>query len=272
MAKSPRLDLWETTLIVVAVAGLVWVLAITRAQQMLRNGPTRFASLNDEQLDAELAHRYGPTHHSLGVEEWLIRDFFKDKRDGVFADVGAWHWETGSNTYFLEHDLGWKGLAIDASPEFADGWRQHRPGSRFVVAFVDAVDGASREFFEGKNSLTNSSRRDVPDQYGGGTVGETHVRTARFDTLLEAAGIQRLDFVSMDIELSEPQALAGFSISRYKPSLVCIEDHMPVRQAILSYFASAGYVVVGKYLRYDLENLYFAPAELLTAAPTRPAP
>jgi hypothetical protein len=77
--------------------------------------------------------------------------------------------------------------------------------------------------------------------------------------------------MSMDIELSEPQALAGFSISRYKPSLVCIEAHAPVRQAILNYFASAGYVVVGKYLRYDVENLYFAPAELLAAAAARQA-
>jgi hypothetical protein len=32
-----------------------------------------------------------------------------------------------------------------------------------------------------------------------------------------------------------------------------------VRQQILDYFARNGYVVVGKYVWVDLENLYFAP-------------
>ena len=43
--------------------------------------------------------------------------------------------------------------------------------------------------------------------------------------------------MSMDIELAEPQALAGFSIGRFNPSLVAVEAHPPVRQQILDYFA-----------------------------------
>jgi hypothetical protein len=41
--------------------------------------------------------------------------------------------------------------------------------------------------------------------------------------------------------------------------LVCIEAHPEVRQEILDYFARNGYVVVGKYLRADIWNLYFTP-------------
>lgn len=260
MTRTPRFDLWETTLVVLAVAGTVWLISEARVQQRLRTAPPPFASADDERLDAQLRQQYGPTHSSLGVEEWIVRDFFHDRRGGVFADVGAWHWQIGSNTYFLEHNLGWTGLAVDASPAFADGWRQFRPGSRFVLAFVDDTDGELREFHEGANSLTSSGDRSVPEQFGGGDVGTTRVSTARLDTLLERADIQRIDFLNMDIELSEPAALTGFSIARYGPALVCIEAHMPVRQAILNYFARAGYVVVGKYLRYDTSNLYFAPS------------
>jgi len=260
MAKKLRLDLWETTLTVFAAAGVVWVLGDMRARRLLEVAPTPFASQDDESLDARLRRRYGPNHYSLGVEEWVIRDFFQDQRGGVFADVGAWEWQRGSNTYFLEHDLGWTGLAVDASPQFVDDWRQHRPGSRFVQALVADRDGEIREFFTGANSLTSSSQRAVPDQFGGGIVASIHVQTARLDTLLERVGIQGLDFLSMDVELSEPEALAGFSIARYRPRLVCIEAHMPVRQAILDYFAGAGYVMVGTYLRYDTNNLYFTPS------------
>jgi hypothetical protein len=69
----------------------------------------------------------------------------------------------------------------------------------------------------------------------------------------------------MDIELAEPKALRGFDIDRFKPELVCIEAHEEVRQQILDYFARHGYVVVGRYLRADTQNLYFTP---LRDAPT----
>jgi hypothetical protein len=76
---------------------------------------------------------------------------------------------------------------------------------------------------------------------------------------LTQEGITKIDFLSMDIELAEPKALAGFEISRFRPELVCIEAHEEVRQALLDYFARNGYVAVGKYLRADTQNLYFTP-------------
>ena len=64
----------------------------------------------------------------------------------------------------------------------------------------------------------------------------------------------------MDIELAEPKALAGFDIDRFRPAFLCVEAHRDVRQAILDYFLQHRYVVVGRYLRMDSQNLYFAPA------------
>jgi hypothetical protein len=72
--------------------------------------------------------------------------------------------------------------------------------------------------------------------------------------------VTAIDLLSMDIELHEPQALAGFSIEKYTPALVCIEAHYTVRQQILDYFAAHGYTVVGNYLRLDTQNLYFTPS------------
>ena len=258
-AGQRRFDLWEMTLLLLLAVGITWVLAEARVRRVMQSVPPPFHSQEDEQLDVHLRRQYGPSRSSIGVEEWVIRDFFLDRRGGVFVDVGAWEWQRGSNTYFLERKLGWAGLAIDASPEHFEGWRVNRPRSQFVVAFVDEVDGESRLFYAGANSLTSSSTRSVPDQFGGGTVAEHRVPTARLDTLLERAGVTRIDLLNMDIEMGEPAALRGFSIDRYRPALVCIEAHMQVRADILKYFASAGYVVVGKYLRYDTDNLYFEP-------------
>jgi len=72
--------------------------------------------------------------------------------------------------------------------------------------------------------------------------------------------VTRLDFVSIDVELHEPEVLRGFSIERWKPRLICIEAHGEVRQFEIDYFMQHGYVLLGKYLRGDPVNLWFAPA------------
>lgn len=265
--RNLPLNAVEAALAAFAIAAFSGILATWVAER-------RFAELSshvsqhEEELSAELQARYGPERFSLGVEEWAIRDFFRDKRDGVYVDVGAWEWQRGSNTYFLERELGWTGLAVDASREFEEGWRRHRPGARFVAAFVADVEGDTRTLYTGANTLTSSSERDIPHTFGGGVVDTDRVETARLDTLLARFGIDRVDFLTMDIEWSEPAALRGFSIERYRPALVCIEAHMPVRQQILDYFAKAGYTLVGRYLRYDLDNLYFEPLHGSAHVPT----
>src|SRR5690349_4109841 len=61
-----------------------------------------------------LERHYGPSRHSMNLEEWIIRDVFHDRKGGTFVDVGAADAEELSNTWFLETQLGWKGTAIDA--------------------------------------------------------------------------------------------------------------------------------------------------------------
>jgi hypothetical protein len=79
------------------------------------------------------------------------------------------------------------------------------------------------------------------------------------DDILEQHHVASLDFLSIDVELHEPQVLRGFAVDRFRPALVCIEAHPEVRQEILDYFAHHHYRVLGQYLRADMENLWFAP-------------
>ena len=83
--------------------------------------------------------------------------------------------------------------------------------------------------------------------------------TITLNDLLDSEKVQHVDYMSIDIELWEPKALAGFDIERFQPKLVCIEAHQQVRQQILDYFRRHHYMIVGKYLRADVTNLYFAP-------------
>jgi FkbM family methyltransferase len=241
----PRFDVVETVLIVAFLGVVSWVVV-----HSLPDRPADYAIFEEA---------YGPGKFSENAEEWIVRDFFQDKRDGIFIDIGASHFAQNSNTYFLETQRGWSGIAVEPFTHFEADYLAHRPRTRFLPFFVADTSGSEAKLFTlGENFLANSTDRSFVERFGKDPA-EFTAPTITMNDLLDQAGITAFDFLSMDIELSEPRALAGFDINRFKPQLVCIEAHPEVRQQILDYFARAGYVVVGRYLKADDKNLYFTP-------------
>jgi FkbM family methyltransferase len=216
------------------------------------------AAMSASELET-FRQKYGPEHFSEREEEWLIRDFFQDRRGGVFVDIGANHYKVASKTYYLESRLGWTGIAVEPQREFGEEYVKYRPRTRFLPFFVsDASNQTAKLYLRRRKDQVASSNEAFVKTFG--TPAEVRdVPTMTLDDILESEGVQKIDFLSMDIELHEPQALRGFDIERFKPSLVCVEGLLPVRQQILDYFAAHGYVVIGKYMWVDLENLYFEP-------------
>jgi FkbM family methyltransferase len=208
--------------------------------------------------ELEPLKKYGlGSRNSRNFEELIARDFFQDKRDGVFLDVGANHHAEDNNTYYLEKVLGWSGVAVEPLSEFAAGYAANRPRTRFVAMFASDVKDQTVTLFVPPDDDKSASGTKHGDDHEKDT--ERTVPTTTLTHVLEQAGISRIDYLSMDIELAEPKALAGFDLARFRPALVCIESHPEVRQQILDYFTSRGYVLVGKYLRVDPHNLYFTP-------------
>ena len=258
--STRRFDALEVLLVVVLVAVLASALTAQRYAGL------RYVEYSAAAEGERLRERYGPGHYSRNEEEWVVRDYFQDKRGGTFVDVGANHYKIDSNTFYLESVLGWSGVAIDPQAQFADEYRTYRPGTRFFSFFVSDVSDANATLHEAEgNPLVASENRDFAARAGTEAPKPVYstravtVPTVRLTDLLNRVGMERFDFLSVDVELAEPKVLAGFDIDRFKPALVCIEGHRQVRQQILEYFARHGYVLLGRYLRADLQNLYFAP-------------
>ena len=228
-----------------------------------RRGVDRAVLLQRGEADVvvrALAAKYGPARNTDGLEEWIVRDFFHDRRGGIFVDVGANDYKHSSNTYYLETELGWSGLAIEPQTKYAEGYRRYRPRTTLVPMIV--IDHSEPDAIlyvptSGNKAIASVSRDFAESE--GASVEAIHVPAVSLDDLLDTTGTTQIDYLSIDVELAEPLALAGFSIDRFKPRLVSIEAHEPVRQQILDYFARHDYVVIGRYLRADTHNLYFRP-------------
>lgn len=251
---QPKLNVIELAM----WATLVAVLAVNYTERRVERRLLPFLSRGGAELQP-LVERYGPARNSRYGEEWIIRDFFQDRRGGVFVDVGANHYRRESNTYFLETQLGWSGLAIEPQIKFAADYAAHRPLTRFVRLFVSDVSNRQAVLYVPPNNVVASFDKRFAESESGEVAQAVTANTTTLDDILDRNGIDKFDFLSIDVELHEPQVLNGFSIDRFRPRLVTIESHAPIRQQILDYFTKHGYAVIGKYLRADTENLWFAP-------------
>jgi hypothetical protein len=77
--------------------------------------------------------------------------------------------------------------------------------------------------------------------------------------LFDRQAIPAIDFLSINVELSEPRVLDEFAVGRFRRRLVCIEAQAEVRRQILEFFTRHSCAVVGKYLGVDMASLYFIP-------------
>jgi FkbM family methyltransferase len=202
----------------------------------------------------------GTKHYSQHDEELVIRHFFNDQRGGVFLDIGCWDWKEGSTTLYLEERLGWSGIGVDAQAHLRAGYEQHRPRTKFLNYIVTDHSGAIEPLYvAGQISSINETH---VEQFPGAQWYEPapiEVPTITLDDLLSQNMVERIDFMSMDIEGAEPRALAGFDIQKYKPRLVCIESAPNLRDPIMQYFTTHGYERIDEYLPYDSVNWYFRP-------------
>jgi hypothetical protein len=63
----------------------------------------------------------------------------------------------------------------------------------------------------------------------GATVEEVMVPMRRLDDLLAEAGVAAIDFITIDVEGAEMEALAGIDLARWKPRVVILENALGKR-------------------------------------------
>jgi FkbM family methyltransferase len=212
---------------------------------------------------------YYPKSNTQGFEELFIRDYFQDKRGGIFVDIGANHYRERNVTYYLERHLDWSGIAVDALSEFGEEYRKYRHNTKFFSFFIGDKSDQNIDFYIiASNKRVSSYSEEVRKEHSS-EASRISVKTITLDDLLAKSNASRIDLLNIDIELAEPMALKGFSIDKYKPELVIIENHEEVAVPIRQYFLKHDYVAIEPYSQLDELNDYYIPAARLEQYRTR---
>ena len=80
----------------------------------------------------------------LGQESFAL-NITKEKQNGHYVELGAFHSENGSNTWLLETDYNWKGLSLEIVPEYAEEFNSNRKNK---CESADALTFDYKSYFE----------------------------------------------------------------------------------------------------------------------------
>ena len=83
----------------------------------------------------------------LGQDRWVV-EVLQGRRGGFFLDIGAFDGVAFSNTCFLERQLGWTGICVEANPRVFGALQANRVCQCVNVA-LDATAGREMEFHLG---------------------------------------------------------------------------------------------------------------------------
>jgi FkbM family methyltransferase len=175
------------------------------------------------------------------VEE-LFGDFV-----GHVCDVGANDGHYLSNSLLFE-EKGWTVLCIEPNPDLAEIGRSRR--KLWLEVAAGAEDSDEHEFgITGASPWASQSCLGVRSRHGGGgahpNIVKVKVRT--LDRLLDEAGFPKLDYLTVDVEGWEREVMSGFTVERWKPRVIVLEEWTENAIAI------PGYEITDR-LHYD--NLY----------------
>ena len=166
--------------------------------------------------------------YSQHGEDFLLNKIFKDKADGVYVEIGCLDGIEYSNTYYFEKK-GWKGICLEAHNDFIPLLKMNRPGASIVHCAVGEEDKDNVTFYANKiGSLSTLDKneeerwkKDYKEYFTGFEEQTVQMRT--LTTVFDELKVSKIDFVSLDIEGYEVQALKGLDFSKYRPGIFVIE-------------------------------------------------
>ncbi len=135
---------------------------------------------------------------------------------GFFVEAGAVDGFFESNTYHLERFANWRGILIEPVPEMCARIKTNRKKSTAVnAALVSNEYEANKIQISPNHATTSVSSED--------TTATIAVPARTLTSVLDALQSPSIDFMSLDVEGFEAEALRGLDLRKHKPKFLLVE-------------------------------------------------
>jgi len=191
------------------------------------------------------------SHSQLGQDIKVI-NFYNNKENGYFIEIGASDGIHLSNTYLLEQQYKWRGICCEPIPSRFEQLVINRPNSICYNEAVYSNTGSTVDFDISNEADMLSGISQHIDFHK--TVVDRNKRTIQIptisllDVLDNANAPSFIEYMSLDTEGSEYEILENFDFEKYTFGLIDVEHNYvePRRTEIKNLLLSKGYIYKGE--------------------------
>jgi FkbM family methyltransferase len=186
-------------------------------------------------------------------QDLLAFDFFRlhPAFHRVFLDVGAFDGMGFSNSR-LFFEKGWSGVCVEPVLKNYRKLESLYENTNVMTIRAAATDYegelelnvATIPWAEDWGSDVSSSTDDALERWPDYVWEKETVPAMTANSILEKNKVERVDFVSIDVEGHEMAVLRGFDLQKYKPQLLVVEYSSPEeRKDLIRYMKFQGYAL-----------------------------
>jgi len=168
-------------------------------------------------------------------DKWIAETIFPQLRGGIFIDFGAHDGVTFSNTYFLEKELGWSGIAIEPIPHVFEDLKKNR-NCQLINACISATPGKAKFYqISGYAEMLSGLYDEYDSQHlqriereiknNGGSCEIQDVDCYSLNQILHDYNISHIDYLNMDIEGAEMSILKTIDFDTFDISVIGCENN-----------------------------------------------
>jgi len=155
-------------------------------------------------------------------DHFLYETIFRNKRNGVYIELGALDGVLYSNTKFFEDSLQWTGILIEPHPEKFKLLQQNRPRNflfndlvschteplefRYFVDYHAAVSGV-------ENTLSQHHFETYFDKFNSLPQEKIWIQPTSLSEIVKRTPISHIDLLSLDVEGHEYEVLQSWDFS-----------------------------------------------------------
>ena len=164
--------------------------------------------------------------YAMDNEDTAVLNYFKDKKNGFYVDVGCYHPIHRNNTYLL-HKQDWKGINIDTSEFSIDLFNHMRPNDLNYNYAISNKSEVIKLYYQKELSQLSTTEREQAGTVFQGNIKEKEIEAFTLDEILNRDKYKntKIDLLDIDVEGADLKVLEGLSFDKFKPELVCVEIH-----------------------------------------------
>lgn len=192
----------------------------------------------------------------IGQDKYVLNNIFSNKKNGYFIELGAADGISHSNTYYMEKELDWEGICIEANPKYQEDLKKNRNCHKEFCPIYSVSDKIVEFSIVDCGEFSGISNHM-------GVIGNFKVenklelKTKTLTEILDKYNAPKyIDYLSLDVEGSELEVLKGIDFNKYIIGYICVEhNYAPLRMDISKFLQNSHYLY-SRWNKFDDEYIH----------------